>query len=73
MKAIYDSFTIGGKNGHPSLPGDKLQRMIGSTIRVNVGKQVLFVPTDRGEIMASKGDTIVLYEDGSLDVIQPSS
>ena len=67
---VVDSFTIGGVNGHPSMPGKELQNMLGRVIQMNVQTRTLYVPTKRGIILASTGDHIVLYDDGSLDVVK---
>lgn len=68
MKKIVEKFVIGGRNGHPSMPSDKLQRAIGSEIAIDVINQTLFVPTDNGFKTARKGDTIICYSDGTYDV-----
>jgi hypothetical protein len=67
-KTIVERFVIGGRNGHPSMPSDKLQRALGAEIQIDISSQTLCVPTDNGMTKASKGDTIVCYDDGSYDV-----
>lgn len=70
MKVI-DSFIIGGTKAGASMPGVKLQRMLGSRIAINIATKTLYVPTKRGIVQASRGDRIVLYEDDSLEVEKP--
>ena len=70
MKVI-DGFTIGGTKNGPSMPGAKLQRMLGSRIAINIATKTLYVPTTRGIVQASRGDRIVLYDDDSLEVEKP--
>lgn len=65
---IIDSFTIGGTSAGASMPGVYLQRMLGTRIFINMEAHTLTVPTPYGRIIASKGDTIVLYDDDTLDV-----
>lgn len=66
---IIDSFTIGGTPAGASMPGTYLQRMLGTRIHINMETHTLTVPTPYAWITASKGDTIVLYDDDTLDVI----
>lgn len=66
---IIDSFTIGGTAAGASMPGAHLQRMLGTRISINIETHTLTVPTPYAWITASKGDTIVLYDDDTLDVI----
>lgn len=68
---IIDSFTIGGTGARPSMPGAKLQRMLGSRIAIDIAAETLYVPTKRGIVQASRGDRIVLYDDDSLEVEKP--
>ena len=63
-----DSFTIGGTKAGPSMPGPRLQRMIGSRILVNMFDHQLLVPTRQGPEVARAGDRIVLWSDDSLEV-----
>lgn len=65
---IIDSFTIGGTKVGASLPGMKLQGMLGSRIAINMASQTLYVPTKHGIAQARRGDRIVLYDDDSLEV-----
>lgn len=67
MKVI-DSFTIGGTKAGASLPGAKLQGMLGSRIAINLATQTLYVPTKQGIVQARRGDRVVLYDDNSLEV-----
>lgn len=66
---IIDSFTVGGVAGHPSMPGEKLQRMLGTRIAINLGTRTLTVPTKKGIVTAMAGNRIILYEDDSLEVV----
>lgn len=63
-----DSFTIGGTKAGPSMPGPRLQRMLGSRILINVDTHMLHVPTRTGWEIAQTGDRIVLWSDDSLEV-----
>lgn len=67
-KTIVDSFTIGGTKAGPSMPGPRLQRMIGTQIIVYPMARQMRVPTPNGPVMAGQGDRIVLYNDGTLEV-----
>ena len=68
---IIDSFTIGGTKAGPSMPGAKLQRMLGSRIEIDIVTQTLYVPTKHGIVQAHRGDRVVLYDDDSLGVEKP--
>ena len=68
MSKIIDSFTIGGTPSGPSMPGARLQRLIGTRIMVYPMERKLRVPTPDGQVMAGQGDRIVLYDDGTLEV-----
>lgn len=63
-----DSFTIGGTKAGPSMPGPRLQRMIGSRILVDMAGHRLMVPTRDGAEIAKAGDRIILYDDDSMEV-----
>lgn len=65
---VVDSFVIGGTNAGPSMPGVRLQQMLGTQIFIDVLSHKLHVPTLEGTKVASKGDRIILYDDGTLDV-----
>ena len=67
-KTIIDSFTVGGTAAGSSLPGPRLQRLIGTQILVNIETHELRVPTPSGYVKASAGDRIILYEDNTLEV-----
>ena len=69
MKVI-DSFIIGGTKIGASMPGVKLQRMLGSRIAIDIVTKTLYVPTRHGIVQARRGDRIVLYDDDSLEVEQ---
>lgn len=66
---IIDSFTVGGVAGHPSMPGARLQRMLGTRIAINIDRHTLTVPTKNGMVEATTGDRIILYDDGALEVV----
>lgn len=68
MKRVVDSFTVGGTKAGMSMPGPKLQEMLGRRIQICVESMTLYVPTANGVETARKGDRIVLFEDGALDV-----
>ena len=68
MAAVIDSFTIGGTAAGPSMPGARLQRLIGTRIMVYPMERMLRVPTPDGPVMAEQGDRIVLYDDNTLGV-----
>lgn len=68
MKRIVDSFTVGGTKAGMSMPGPKLQAMLGRRIQICVESMTLYVPTANGVETARKGDRIVLFEDGTLGV-----
>lgn len=65
---IVDSFKIGGSNAGPSMPGYRLQRMLGTRIQINMESHTLTVPTRQGPVIARKGDVINLWSDDSLEV-----
>lgn len=68
MRKIIDSFTIGGTAAGASMPGTRLQKMIGTRILVYPMTRQLRVPTLNGPVMAGQGDKILLYDDGTLEV-----
>ena len=68
MAAVIDSFTIGGTKAGPSMPGARLQRMIGTKIIVYPMDRKMCVHTPDGPVMAEQGDRIVLYDDNTLGV-----
>lgn len=68
MKKEIDSFVVGGTVAGPSLPGPMLQRMLGREIEIDMERMRLKVPTLDGHIIANRGDRIVLYDDGTLEV-----
>ena len=68
MKKIVDSFVVGGTASGTSLPGTRLQQMLGSRIEILFGRMQLAVPTQNGIIIANRGDRIVLYDDDTLEV-----
>lgn len=67
-RKVIDSFLVGGTNAGPSLPGARLQQMLGTRIAIDMSSRTLYVPTMKGVVQARTGDRIVLYDDDSLDV-----
>lgn len=67
-KKVVERFKIGGSAGHPSMPSAVLQRAIGTEILVDIESQKLIVPTEKGNIEAVKGDTIICFSDGTFEV-----
>ena len=65
---IVDSFFVGGIHGRPSMPGVKLQQMLGTTIKIDMLSHRLLVPTPNGVTVANIGDCIILYDDDTLGV-----
>ena len=65
---IIDRFVIGGTSAGTSMPGAYLGRMLGSRITINIFTHELTVPTPDGLVIAAKGDEIILYNDGTLEV-----
>lgn len=69
MSKIVERFRIGGQpDGSPSIPSSTLSQALGTKIKVDIQNQVLIVPTTKGYKMASAGDTVVCFDDGSFDV-----
>lgn len=68
MKRVVERFKVGGTNGHPSMPSDRLQAAIGREIQVDIMAHTLGVPTDDGIKIADVGSTIICYSDGTYDV-----
>lgn len=62
---IIESFTVG--NGMPS---ERLQRALGNEIGIDVVRQELYVPVGEEMKIASVGDTIQCYENGTYDVLK---
>ena len=65
---MIDSFTVGGTKAGPSLPGARLQQMLGTRIEIDMSRRTLYVPTMRGIVQTSTGDQIILYDDDTLEV-----
>lgn len=68
MRKEIDSMIIGGTKAGPSLPGPRLQRLLGKRIQINVVDHTLQVPTPEGIVIARQGDRIILYDDDTLEV-----
>lgn len=66
-RKVIDSFTVGGTKAGPSLPGARLQQMLGTRIAIDMSR-TLYVPTMKGVVQARTGARIVLYDDDSLEV-----
>ena len=67
-RKVIDSFLFGGTKAGPSLPGARLQQMLGKMIAIDMSSRTLYVPTMKGVVQARTGDRIVLYDDDSLEV-----
>ena len=67
-RKVIDSFLVGGTKAGASLPGARLQQMLGKTIAIDMSSRTLYVPTMKGVVQARIGDRIVLYDDDSLEV-----
>lgn len=67
-KTVVDSFIIGGTKAGMSMPGRRLQKMIGNVIKIDIASRKLYVPTANGTITAAVGDKIIMYQDDSLEV-----
>ena len=67
-RKVIDSFTVGGTKAGPSLPGARLQQMLGTEIAIDMSSRTLYVPTLKGVVQARTGARIVLYDDDSLEV-----
>ena len=65
---MVDSFTVGGTKAGPSLPGARLQQMLGTKIVIDMSSRTLYVPTMKGVVQARTGDQIILYDDDTLEV-----
>ena len=67
-RRVVDSFTVGGTKAGPSLPGARLQQMLGTKIVIDMSSRTLYVPTMKGVVQARTGARIILYEDDTLEV-----
>lgn len=67
-RKVIDSFTVGGTKAGQSLPGARLQQMLGTRIAIDMSSRTLYVPTMKGAVLARTGARIVLYDDDSLEV-----
>lgn len=67
-RKVIDSFTVGGTKAGPSLPGARLQQMLGTRIKIDMFSHRLLVPTPNGVAVANIGDCVVLYDDDTLGV-----
>lgn len=68
VRKVIDYFTVRGTKAGPSLPGARLQQMLGTRIEIDMSRHTLYVPTMRGVVQASTGDQIILYDDDTLEV-----
>lgn len=68
VRKVIDYFTVGGTKAGLSLPGARLQQMLGTRIEIDMSRCTLYVPTMRGIVQASTGDQIILYDDDTLEV-----
>lgn len=67
-RRVVDSFTVGGTKAGPSLPGARLQQMLGTRIVIDMSSRTLYVPTMKGIVQARTGDRIIIYDDDTLEV-----
>lgn len=67
-RRVVDSFTVGGTKAGPSLPGARLQQMLGTRIVIDMSSRTLYVPTVKGVVQARTGARIILYDDDTLEV-----
>lgn len=67
-RKIVDSFVVGGTKAGPSLPGARLQQMLGTRIVIDISSRTLYVPTLKGVVQARAGARVVLYDDDTLEV-----
>lgn len=67
-RRVVDSFTVGGTKAGPSLPGARLQQMLGTRIEIDMSSRTLYVPTMKGVVQARIGARIILYDDDTLEV-----
>ena len=67
-RRVVDSFTVGGTKAGPSLPGARLQQMLGTRIVIDMSSRTLYVPTMNGVVQARTGARIILYDDDTLEV-----
>lgn len=67
-RRVVDSFTVGGTKAGPSLPGARLQQMLGTRIVIDMSSRTLYVPTMKGVVQARIGARIILYDDDTLEV-----
>lgn len=68
MRTEVDRFTVGGTMAGASLPGKVIQQALGSTIEIDIIGHRLFVPTPTGTKVATKGNCVVAYNDGTFEV-----
>ena len=67
-RKVIDSFVVGGTKAGPSLPGARLQQMLGKRIAIDMSSRTLYVPTMKGVVQARTGDRIILYGDDTLEL-----
>lgn len=67
-RRVVDSFTVGGTKAGPSLPGARIQQMLGTKIVIDMSSRTLYVPTMKGVVQARTGARIILYDDDTLEV-----
>lgn len=67
-RRVVDSFTVGGTKAGPSLPGARIQQMLGTRIVIDMSSRTLYVPTMKGVVQARTGARIILYDDDTLEV-----
>ena len=67
-RKVIDSFVVGGTKAGSSLPGARLQQMLGKRIAIDMSSRTLYVPTMKGVVQARIGARIIIYDDDSLEV-----
>ncbi len=67
-RRVVDSFTVGGTKAGPSLPGARIQQMLGTRIVIDMSSRTLYVHTMKGVVQARTGARIILYDDDTLEV-----
>lgn len=67
-RKVIDYFLVGGTKAGPSLPGARLQQMLGKRIAIDMSSRTLYVPTMKGVVQARTGARIILYDDDTLEV-----
>lgn len=69
---IVNRFTIGGfgRNDGQVSPSEFFRTLCSVRIKINVFSHTVSVPTLKGYVDATVGDTILEFEDGTFDVLK---